>query len=255
MNQLCLLIRKEMVYEGNLILVNRTFPIKKEPILENLMPLKNNPSVYLNKQAAVLLGQLLSSTPDNAEIFPVSGFRLHQEQRNLFYHSIRDHGEKYTLKYVALPGCSEHQTGLALDLSYQNSDASVICPEFPYAGICQEIRERMPKFGFIERYPAGKEHMTGIGHEPWHFRYVGYPHSELITRLQMTLEEYIEYIKGYSEKSEHLYYSSGQRGYEIFYVPMKGKETYSLEIPGDCPYQISGNNRDGIIVTYWRCSI
>ena len=61
----------------------------------------------------------------------------------------------------------------------------------PYEGICQRFRELAPLYGFIERYPANKEAVTGIAHEPWHFRYVGRPHAQRMTDLGLTLEEYL----------------------------------------------------------------
>lgn len=75
---------------------------------------------------------------------------------------------------------SEHQTGLAIDLAENKEQIDFICPHFPYTGICGEFRAAAPRFGFIERYVSGKEQITGIGAEPWHFRYVGYPHSVIM---------------------------------------------------------------------------
>lgn len=64
-------------------------------------------------------------------------------------------------------------------------------PAFPYEGVCQMFRERAAEFGFVERYPAGKEPITGIAHEPWHFRYVSPPHARAMVRRGLVLEEYL----------------------------------------------------------------
>lgn len=92
----------------------------------------------------------------------------------------------------ALPACSEHETGLAIDLAANAQDIDFICPEFPRSGICQKFREAAPYYGFVERYAKEKEPVTGISGEPWHFRYVGTPHSEIMARKGMCLEEYVE---------------------------------------------------------------
>ena len=87
------------------------------------------------------------------------------------------------------PGCSEHETGLALDIvSLDNQrleEAQEETPENIW------LRENCWKYGFILRYPRGKEDITGIDYEPWHFRYVGHAAAEEITRLGLTLEEYL----------------------------------------------------------------
>ena len=125
---------------------------------------------------------------------PVSGWRSHREQQKIWDDTIAEKGELFTRKYVAVPGCSEHETGLAIDLAENAPEIDFICPEFPRTGICGKFRERAPHYGFIERYPKGKESVTGIGAEPWHFRYVGLPHSLIMTGLGLVLEEYVGLI-------------------------------------------------------------
>ncbi len=108
------------------------------------------------------------------------------------------------------------------------------------------------RYGFIERYPAGSEHLTHIAQEPWHFRYVGYPHSQLMSEEKLTLEEYTDYIKGYPYKGRHLEFYSGERNYEIFYVPMDTDGPADVDIPDEVLYGVSGNNVDGAVVTIMR---
>ena len=124
-------------------------------------------------------------------IVPVSGWRSWEEQQTIYTQSLRENGPVFTAKFVAMPGHSEHQTGLAIDLGLLQPEIDFIRPAFPYEGICQKFRELAPAYGFLERYPEGKEHITGIAHEPWHFRYVGTPYSEEIARTGLTLEEYL----------------------------------------------------------------
>ena len=115
------------------------------------------------------------------EIVAVSGFRTQEEQEKIWNDTLAESGLDFTKKYVAVPRHSEHQTGLAIDLAENKEQIDFICPHFPYTGIWGKFRMTAPRFGFVERYVSGKEQITGIGAEPWHFRYVGYPHSVIMT--------------------------------------------------------------------------
>ena len=157
-----------------------------------------------------------------------------------------ENGEDFTRKFVAAPGCSEHQTGLAIDLALRAEDIDFIRPDFPYDGVCGRFREIAPDYGFIERYPAGKEYITGIAAEPWHFRYVGRPHARLMRDMGLTLEEYVEFLRGYPYPGRLLSTSNGGYdaliGFACSYEPEEHR----------APCQVSGNNVDGYILTLWR---
>ena len=107
--------------------------------------------------------------------------------------------------YVALPGHSEHESGLAVDLGLKKDVIDFIRPDFPYDGICGVFRELAPDYGFIERYPRGKEAVTGIGHEPWHFRYIGTPHARILTESGLVLEEYAAQFSAEEGNVERVY--------------------------------------------------
>ena len=104
-----------------------------------------------------------------------------------------EYGKDYAAKYVAVPGYSEHHTGLALDLYliidgeavYENEEME------KYTDIWAVIHKKMPEYGFILRYMPGKEHITGYGYEPWHLRYVGKEAAKEITEKGITLEGYL----------------------------------------------------------------
>jgi len=175
-----------------LILVNREFPLQTPVEEETLCQIDaDHEDIKLNKEAAMQLRALLDYIDSGDLIVPVSGFRTYEEQKKIFEESMIDNGESYTLKYVAYPNCSEHQTGLAIDLAENREKIDFIAPDFPYEGICNEFRKNAHKFGFIERYPRGKESITGIAHEPWHFRYVGVSHAKEIREKGIVLEEYV----------------------------------------------------------------
>jgi len=174
-----------------LVLVNLQHSCPVDAV-RDLVPVRRDfPGVLLEREAADALSRLMEELDGWKDILPVSGWRSLVEQREIYDASLRENGPAFTKKFVALPGHSEHQTGLAIDLGLRLPEIDLIRPAFPYEGICQRFREAAPAYGFIERYPAGKEAVTGIAHEPWHFRYVGAPHAEIITRRGLTLEEYL----------------------------------------------------------------
>lgn len=236
------------LHEGDLILVNRRFPAVGEP--ENLTDLGNG--VRLALPAARALEELLKAVNAGNAITPVSGWRSRREQTEIFDQSLRDSGRAFTEQYVAFPGHSEHQTGLAIDLGLTLPEIDFIRPAFPYSGICQQLRQRAAEFGFVERYPAGKEAVTGISHEPWHFRYVGVPHAAIMAKRGWTLEEYHEAVKQYPFGGAGLTCRAQERQYSIYYIEAEaaGVPRPGPEAGADC--QISGDNEGGFILTTWK---
>lgn len=176
---------------NSLILVNRSHPCPADLPLDLIPVHPDCPDILLEREAANALALLMEKLDGWRSILPVSGWRSMAEQAELYRCSMAENGLEFTGQYVALPGRSEHQTGLAIDLGLRRPEVDLICPAFPYEGICQRFRELAPLYGFIERYPANKEAVTGIAHEPWHFRYVGRPHAQRMTGLGLTLEEYL----------------------------------------------------------------
>lgn len=90
--------------------------------------------------------------------------------------------------WAALPGTSEHQAGLAVDIT--SADASVQSPDI----VWNWLKTNAHKYGFIRRYPPDKVSITGISNEPWHFRYVGQAAAEEIYKHGLCLEEYLEIL-------------------------------------------------------------
>ena len=241
------------VQKGYLILVNPTHPLEAR-IPEKLLTSASLDSncVLLERQASKMLAKAAASVDCQTQIKPVSGFRTLREQQGIYLESLIENGEAFTRNYVAIPGCSEHQTGLAIDLAAGDREIDFICPDFPYTGIYGQFREASVQYGFIERYPAGREAITKIVHEPWHFRYVGYPHSKIMTENALTLEEYTDYIKRFSFSDQPLCFSQGTNEIEISFISVSSDEKTTVEIPEGALYQWSGNNEDGIIMTLWR---
>ncbi len=251
-------LNKKDIHKGSLILINKQYPMhsSKEEPQRMLVPASiENPKILLEIKTATVLSHLMSLLKGNENIIPVSGYRTYEEQRKIYEEALIEHGRKFTEQYVAVPNHSEHQTGLAIDLAVKREDIDFIRPEFPYEGICEIFREKAPTHGFVERYQKGKEKVTGIAHEPWHFRYVGYPHSLLMKKNNLVLEEYVEFLKSYPYEGSHLITELKGQVVEIFYVGA-GAELSSnyttIEVQEDAIYQVSGNNIDGFIVTIWN---
>lgn len=239
------------IWEGSLILVNREHAVR-ESTPGSLVPVGGQPGILLCSQAAAQLEALMAELGGWRDIVPVSGWRSFEEQQSIWDDTLAESGPEFTQKYVALPGHSEHQTGLAIDLALRQDSIDFICPEFPYSGICQEFRNRAAHFGFIERYPAGKESITGIGHEPWHFRYVGTPHANIMTKNHLTLEEYIAFTKQFPHGRNSYTTRVCRSAASVSYCPANTKSVQIPKLDTQKPYHISGNNVDGYIITEWR---
>lgn len=234
------------IHNGLLILVNAEHPIQhmERPVLAPAVP---GSDILLDTRAAAMLSGLISRIGAAGEIVPVSGWRSEAEQREIWDGSMRDSGEEFTRKYVALPGCSEHQTGLAIDLALRVDNIDFIRPEFPYDGVCGRFRALAADYGFVERYQSGKEGVTGIAAEPWHFRYVGRPHARIMCEIGLCLEEYVEYLRAYPYPERLLEVRGEVYEAEVGFAGARD----ALGLP-DAPYQVSGNNVDGYIYTLWR---
>lgn len=247
-----LAIPKKSIHTGNLILVNAQYPYCSETVERSLVPIHSDSKVLLERRAAVLLSELMSSMNGWRHISAVSGWRSRREQQELYDQSLRENGATFTAQFVASPGHSEHQTGFAIDLGLQKPEIDFIRPDFPYFGICQRFREKAVACGFIERYPKGKESITVIAHEPWHFRYVGAPHATIITELRLTLEEYHSFLKQYPHGEKCFLYRNGNQNITVTYVRATAGADTEFEIEDDIPYSISGNNAEGFVLTEWR---
>ena len=238
-------IPREQIFQGPLVLVNRAHPLheKERSALTSVDP--HHPDILLESRARQLLSACIQKAGGQREIVPVSGWRSQQEQQRIWDDSMAEHGETFTRQYVALPGCSEHQTGLAIDLGKAAGYIDFIRPAFPYDGVCGRFRRLAARYGFIERYQRGKEEVTGISAEPWHFRYVGAPHAQLMETNGLCLEEYRDFLR---QGPRSVALENGRMA-QVFDVPAAGAVT-EVEVPEGC-CQISGDNVEGFILTWW----
>lgn len=248
-------MRQEITFaqaqEGTLLLVNDRHPLRAHPGEEQLarVPLQGAAHVRLLRPAAAMLAALLDAVGGRGRIAAVSGWRSNAEQRALYADSMRDNGPAFTQAYVALPGCSEHETGLAVDVGEARDAVDFLRPAFPDTGVCAAFRRAAAAYGFIERYPEGAREITHIGHEPWHFRYVGIPHAREIARRGCTLEEYIAQLSALAPARPMRLAGQG-RAYTVFRVPLD-ESGARFEAPEGCLWQASADNCGGLVVTAW----
>nr|MBR4280302.1 M15 family metallopeptidase [Clostridia bacterium] len=126
-------------------------------------------------------------------IVSVSGYRSYQTQASIYQRKQKKVGTKKADQYVARAGASEHQLGLAMDLGWADYEG---CSEkFPRSKAGKWTHENCWKYGFILRYQAGWEDVTGYKQEEWHFRYVGLEHAKAIYENQMPLENYLLLVR------------------------------------------------------------
>jgi len=121
------------------------------------------------------------------QLYVTSGYRGYEEQEEVFASYLAEGDEEYALKYAAKPGYSEHQTGRAIDVFTPGETTS----SFANSPVAAWLAEHAHEYGFILRYPEGKEDLTGYSYEPWHYRYVGHAAAEEIFQRGITLEEYV----------------------------------------------------------------
>ncbi|MDD6262447.1 MAG: M15 family metallopeptidase [Clostridiales bacterium] len=173
----------------------------------------------------------------------IAGYRDFETQRDLYDRALLNRGVEHAHSYLALPGYSEHHTGLAVDLGIYYPESG-LSGDFTGTGVYRWLVEHAWEYGFIRRYPEGKSEITGISYESWHFRYVGTAHAYYMQSEDLCLEEYIELLKSYPFDGEHLTVSCGGSEFEIYYCG-----GFEVAVPLSGEYLVSGNNCDGFIVT------
>ncbi len=240
-------IKENFLTEGSLILINRRYPLKRNMSQEIFLPpILDFPEIRMEPRAASCLNQLLAAWNGSEEIIPVSGFRTAEEQTALRNLALKEHGREYTDRYVALPGCSEHEAGLAIDLAEKSSRIDPICPRFRETDSFSLFCRMAGRYGFIRRYTEEKKHITGIDAEPRHFRYVGYPHSDLMNSLNLCLEEYIVYLRRFTQKKPLILLRGGRK---ICIFCAEAGQNICLK-SGEVA-EISGTNAGECVITVW----
>lgn len=186
------------------ILVNEAFPLPEGYKTENLVRMRDycdSSVVYIKgseidgEKVAVdaLMTMLRAAIAEGVSNWQISaGYRSIAYQQKVWDNKVYEYRQEglsaskarqATAKVVAKPGCSEHHTGLAFDVTVPGES-------FPTTKQSKWLGENCYKYGFIIRYPEDKTSITGILREPWHIRYVGQPHAQIMHDNNWCLEEY-----------------------------------------------------------------
>lgn len=149
-----------------------------------------NETYLLRKEAADALQQMYEDAKkEGLEIAVVSAYRSYEDQKEIYDYYFSKYDELTASRLVSIPGCSEHQLGLSVDLTSKDiiGDEDSFFVDTPeYRWVIKHAHE----YGFILRYPDDKTSITGTTNEPWHFRYVGTELAEVLYKENLTLEEY-----------------------------------------------------------------
>ncbi|MFB9329968.1 M15 family metallopeptidase [Paenibacillus aurantiacus] len=228
-------------YAGSLILVNSAHPVREDGVLDDIVALAEQPELTfgyglleadtrLSASVAERFRDMVgAAAADGVTHFRISsGYRDQAEQRRMY--------EQKGADYALPPGRSEHNTGLSLDVGSTLGEMGG-SPEGKW------LIRHAAEHGFILRYPKDKTEVTGIQYEPWHFRYVGLPHSLIMAENNLALEEYTAYLR----KKGGIRTDAGGERYEIQVVAVDGRAT--VRVPADAKVELSGDNQGGVIVT------
>lgn len=177
------------------LLVNKQVSIDKEYKREltipdvNLVSPGNIEKNHLETCTSDALEEMFKDAKkDNINLVAISGYRSYKRQETIYNNNIREYGQKYTDTISAKPGTSEHQTGLSMDISSRSNNYN-LNEQFENTPEGVWLKENSYKYGFIIRYPKGKEDVTEYSYEPWHVRYVGKDFAKFLYTHDLTLEE------------------------------------------------------------------
>ena len=185
--------------DSMLVLVNKNYALSEdyEPsdlVLPNVLSTdyNQNQNIYLRKEAAIHLEQLFYAAQNEAglTLLARSGYRSYQTQISLYDRYVSQNGTEKADTFSARAGHSEHQTGLAMDVTADSVNRQLVT-DF---GLTPEgiwLKENAHRFGYIIRYLEGREDETGYQYEPWHIRYVGVEAATEIYENNWILEQYL----------------------------------------------------------------
>jgi D-alanyl-D-alanine carboxypeptidase len=211
------------------MLVNPANALPPEFVPENLTSIKGfaraNGNILLRSDAAQALREMLSAlrAAGITDIYANSGYRNFARQGELHMAKVASYRREgvdettaraQAARWVLPPGESEHQTGLALDLSTAGLGFD-LKEAFAQTAAGRWLTEHCVEYGFILRYTAEKEPLTGVASEPWHFRYVGADHAYYMRQHDLCLEEYHVLLR---EESPLLFENAGGEWRAVYYA-------------------------------------
>lgn len=188
-------VKKTNVKKEELMLVNRYYGLTEDYEPEDLIPISGKYAYegkYMSESIYDYLAEMLDDAKTTGYTLVITqGYRSYEDQKTAYdsyanYHSVRE-----TDLYAARAGHSEYQTGLSLSIVPYN----IITDDITKSEENEWLQKNAHKYGFILRYPKGKEDITGFSYEPWRFRYVGKDAASYIYENDITFDEYYAYYK------------------------------------------------------------
>lgn len=183
--------------DPNLILVDKEHSLSKNFVPKNLVVpnLRFSTTISerkkMTKEAGTALVKLFKAAKkDGITLYAQSGYRSYATQKTLFNNYSRKYGEKEANRFSARAGQSEHQTGLAMDITSKSVNYQLV-EKFGKTKEGKWLAKHADDYGFVFSYPKGKEKITGYVYEPWHVRYVGVDHALFMKKQGLTLSEYL----------------------------------------------------------------
>jgi D-alanyl-D-alanine carboxypeptidase len=183
------------------ILINKTHPLSSSyvpPDLVNVLdyglPCTHGADSSVNDlrlpAAEALKSMFDAASAQGYTLYCASGYRSYALQESIFESNVSTYGEDYANTFSARPGQSEHQTGLAMDITSESAGFA-LSSSFGSTAEGIWVAQNAHKYGFIIRYPAGAESITGYQYEPWHLRYLGVDLATAVYNSGLTYEEYL----------------------------------------------------------------
>lgn len=185
-------ILKTNTKEKYQMIVNKYYLLTKDYNPENLVKIPTKyawgDDNYIIKDVyEAFLDMWKAASKEGYYLMVNSAYRTYEYQEQLYNDYKENYGLKYAENYAARPGASEHQTGMALDIFEKDHTSS---KTFKDTEVYTWLKDNSYKYGFILRYPEGKENITGYSFESWHYRYVGIDTAKEIYQKNITFDEY-----------------------------------------------------------------
>jgi D-alanyl-D-alanine carboxypeptidase len=244
-------------------LINKVNPLDEKYEPENLISINSflDESIVLKEMdiSSELKKPLIdmfkaSKKADFPYLSIISAYRSFEKQSTLFDIKLESQKKLYdddettyekASQVVAIPGTSEHQSGFAIDLTTKSVNFALV-EDFVNTDEGKWVDENCWKYGFIVRYPPSKINITEIIYEPWHLRYTGLPHSEIMYNENYCLEEYLEYLK---KETTINFKSYNKENYQIIYFDSNASENYDLDITANNITDITQITNEEYVIT------
>lgn len=180
-----------------LLIANKKHPLESDYVPSDLVQPNvrtNKSDIYLRSEASIALEEMFKAAQDEGIYLVLgSGYRSYNYQKTLYDNYVARDGEEAANRYSAKPGYSEHQTGLAVDIS-DYSQQNFLKQNFENTSEGKWLFENSYKYGYVLRYLKDKEDITGYMYEPWHYRYIGKKEALEVKESNLSLEEYYDIL-------------------------------------------------------------